>query len=932
VLKYKLSEIAKDGLMNLNVQLEEKDRKRAILQRFRLLDKDIQQDINTILSVANALCGTPIALLSLVDAEGVKVVSSLGCDQHILDWHTDFSSRTIESKGPFVVSDALHDARFLHHPLVTGEPKIQFYAGVPLINEEIVIGTLCVMDQVSRELSPGQQQALIGLGRQAERFMELGIQNLLLREANEEVRKDELAKEESEFAFSSYFHNSKEAVFLLDPHHTIQAFNRVAKNFVQTYLQQEVHVGKNVLELVRAEKLDQYKDRFEKALEGEETCVETKASMNGLSIWCLISYLPLRVPRTNKIVGVIVTLENIDKRKKAEEALRESKQQIADIAENIPNGGIFQFLMEADNSQFRFQYVSAGVAKIFDRSPEEILQDPSFIFNFIYPDATKVTEETHYSREHLSIFDYQYQFLVNGEIKWVHTKSKPKRLQDGSTQWDGLSIDITEQKKAFELLEKTKQDLQAVISTIPDLLFRFDKHNRYVFCHAGDSGELLLPVDQMVGKRIDEVMPPSLAALAIDSFQKVRKSGEIEVFEYFLDLPEKGRVWFEARIVRTNAEEVMIMVRNITERKQTEAALQESEANLHTVFNNTADGYYLFNSELKLLSFNRPARSFTMNVHHKELEIGSYFFDYFPEKDKAPLRETMANVLKGQMIHYDRKFVGLDGEENWYYIRYSPISNKVKEVIGVVMTVEDITERKKNEIELSKSFELVTEQNKRLLNFSYIVSHNLRSHTSNIKSILDVLNYADSEEERKEMLGILRNVSDVLDRTIRDLNDVVSIHTHLTYTSEPLNLKEYVERTILVLGKQIASKKAIVNNTIPDTVTILYTAAYLDSILLNFVSNAIKYSHPDRDPVVTISCAFVDNRWVLIIEDNGIGIDLNKNGDKLFGMYKTFHSNSDARGIGLFISKNQIEAMGGRIEVESEVGKGTTFKIYMRKE
>jgi hypothetical protein len=67
---------------------------------------------------------------------------------------------------------------------------------------------------------------------------------------------------------------------------------------------------------------------------------------------------------------------------------------------------------------------------------------------------------------------------------------------------------------------------------------------------------------------------------------------------------------------------------------------------------------------------------------------------------------------------------------------------------------------------------------------------------------------------------------------------------------------------------------------------------------------------------------------ILNVSDNGIGIDMKKNGDKLFGMYKTFNNNPDARGIGLFITKNQIDAMGGKVEVESELGKGTSFKIY----
>jgi len=108
------------------------------------------------------------------------------------------------------------------------------------------------------------------------------------------------------------------------------------------------------------------------------------------------------------------------------------------------------------------------------------------------------------------------------------------------------------------------------------------------------------------------------------------------------------------------------------------------------------------------------------------------------------------------------------------------------------------------------------------------------------------------------------------------------------------------------------------------------SCTYLESILLNLVSNAIRYSNPDRKPVISITWSEENNIKTLQISDNGIGIDLEKYGDKIFGMYKTFSNNIDSRGIGLFITKNQIDAMGGNISVESEPNVGTTFKIYIK--
>ena len=114
-----------------------------------------------------------------------------------------------------------------------------------------------------------------------------------------------------------------------------------------------------------------------------------------------------------------------------------------------------------------------------------------------------------------------------------------------------------------------------------------------------------------------------------------------------------------------------------------------------------------------------------------------------------------------------------------------------------------------------------------------------------------------------------------------------------------------------------------------EEICIEYNPAYLESIILNLLSNAIKYRDPEKKPMVTINLFQENENVFLTVSDNGLGIDMEKHGDKLFGMYKTFHGNKNSKGIGLFITKNQIESMGGTIKVESEPGKGTTFEIKL---
>jgi signal transduction histidine kinase len=146
-------------------------------------------------------------------------------------------------------------------------------------------------------------------------------------------------------------------------------------------------------------------------------------------------------------------------------------------------------------------------------------------------------------------------------------------------------------------------------------------------------------------------------------------------------------------------------------------------------------------------------------------------------------------------------------------------------------------------------------------------------------------------------------------------------------------LFDYINKTISTIKDFNFETTANIINNVPKYVTINFNPAYLESVLLNFVTNTIRYAHPGRDPVVFFDYGLEqDGHKALKIKDNGLGIDLTAYGDLLFGMYKTFHKHKDARGIGLYITKNQIESMNGKVFVESEVGVGTTFKIVFSDE
>ncbi len=232
------------------------------------------------------------------------------------------------------------------------------------------------------------------------------------------------------------------------------------------------------------------------------------------------------------------------------------------------------------------------------------------------------------------------------------------------------------------------------------------------------------------------------------------------------------------------------------------------------------------------------------------------------------------------------------------------------------------------EVALLDKLSLYSDLNNRLLNLVYTVAHNLNGYTGNIKLLLDFIDLEESKQENNLALEHLKTVTNDLDKTITDLSQIVSLQNTLEVKKEVLSLHDYIEKVDNIVNSYAHKKKIEIVNTISQNHFVQFSPAYLESILINFTTNAIKYAHPDRFPKLEFSLITKNNQKVLVIADNGVGIDLEKHGSALFGLYKTFHNKQETTGIGLFITKYQIEAMKAKISVTSKVGFGTTFKIH----
>ena len=294
-------------------------------------------------------------------------------------------------------------------------------------------------------------------------------------------------------------------------------------------------------------------------------------------------------------------------------------------------------------------------------------------------------------------------------------------------------------------------------------------------------------------------------------------------------------------------------------------------------------------------------------------------------------KQYIDNVLKGQTQTFEREIPLPEGDGS----RFS-LANYIPHFVDGVVTgffvhVADITPQKLLELEIRQTNERINEKNKMLVNFANIVTHNLKSYSNNLGVILDMFIAADNEAEKVQMLGFLKDIASGFSNTIVHLTEIVDTQNKQDIKREPLLLQEYIQRAVDTLRIDIENTNASVKNNVGSHLIFNGNRAYIDSMFLNFLTNAIKYKHPDRDPIIKISADETAVELVITIEDNGCGIDLEKYGEKLFGMYQTFHGNSDAKGVGLYLVKSQVEAMNGVIEVASKENIGTTFTIRFKK-
>jgi len=235
--------------------------------------------------------------------------------------------------------------------------------------------------------------------------------------------------------------------------------------------------------------------------------------------------------------------------------------------------------------------------------------------------------------------------------------------------------------------------------------------------------------------------------------------------------------------------------------------------------------------------------------------------------------------------------------------------------------------RKNIEIERQKIITDLLQRNRDLEQFSHIVSHNVRGPVSTLLGLNNMLIEEQDQKEQEFILDGIRTTSEKLDSVIKDLNKILQIRRELSELRIKVNLEEIVSEIKGSIAMLIKENNAIIEYNFTAVNELLTVRSYINSIFYNLITNSIKYAQPDKAPVIKIWTEQANESIIIYFKDNGIGIDLDKYKDRIFMLYNRFNHTVEGKGVGLFMTKTQVEVLNGTIEIDSQLGYGTIFKI-----
>ncbi|WP_052354471.1 PAS domain S-box protein [Flectobacillus major] len=545
------------------------------------------------------------------------------------------------------------------------------------------------------------------------------------------------------------------------------------------------------------------------------------------------------------------------------------------------------------------------------------------------------------------VLDY-FQKLSNGnpiellEVTMINQEGKGVPMV-WSANWDAqqktfyaVARDVTEKKRDEYALILSEQKYEYIFNINPLPMWisdfetkQFIEINEAAIQHYGYTKEEMLMM-----KEYEIVHPDSLALwqnipynyqTTPTSFQGVishiKKNGDLTISEITVHLVE-----YHNRSVS------LVLVNDITQKRQDEQEIIQTNSRLKTAQEIAHLGYWERDLESDFIYWSDEVYKIFEITHSPETFTYDTFIQMVHPDDRTAIQLLEFSVLYGNNpVEKAFRVMLPNGKTKHLFSKTQVIFDTFGNPSRIDSTIQDITERKKSEEEREILIRELTQNNKDLRQFSYITSHNMRSPLSNLVGLLKLLDTSTITDPTTLMiLEGFRISTHQLNDTINDLIKILIIKENVNVHKEDILFEEIWHKITQMTYQLIAEAQANINIDFEKAPIVSFNATYLESILLNLLSNSLKYRAKDRPLSIWLSTEKRDNCIILYFSDNGLGIDLKRHRNKVFGLYQRFHDHPDSKGIGLYMVDAQIKSLGGNIEIDSYTDRGTTFTLTFK--
>jgi PAS domain S-box-containing protein len=534
--------------------------------------------------------------------------------------------------------------------------------------------------------------------------------------------------------------------------------------------------------------------------------------------------------------------------------------------------------------------------------------------------------------QEVNSFQMEYNFYVANTEMWyllsvnLYQKDDPKaviRHIDISKRKINETKILNSEKKYRELIENSQDmifsnDLNGNINFANKKFLKTLKYNLTDISNLSIK-DLLIDYPKKEIKNIYTDKNHRSQPIKFEGDIKNKNNKPIAVIGTVIPLVENGKVIGNQSFFK-----------DVSVNKKTELELLRSEQRYKNVVENINDAIIVKNLKGEKTFANdkfyelfglkeKPLHKIKMTDYVSEEWIETRELKYKEILNKNKLFETIEYLGK----HTSGKIIWLEDKIT--------LIHEGNRTIGTLTVIRNINDLKIKELELNKLIKELTNRNNEMLQFNYIVSHNLRAPIANIIGLCNLISISKSKQsENMKMLELIKNSTDKLDDIIKDLNIILNIKNTLKLKNEKIKLKRIIFNIYEVFKKELNEINGDVEIDIDTNANDLYTIkSYIESVFFNLFSNSIKYRSKEKILKIKVKSKKISNKYIISFIDNGIGINLAEHGQYVFGLYKRFNYEAEGKGMGLHMVKNQIEAINGKISIESSLGKGTEFTIEL---